>query len=54
MNRTYTFTENEYNAMYTAYQNGEISYENWVAYTTKLLFGLMSANKDVFVRLKNV
>lgn len=44
----------KYNVMFVGNKIGVVSNEKWFNYTNKILIDLMTENKEVFIRLKNM
>jgi len=43
----------KYSEMWAAFQSGQLSESEWVAYTLDVLYTLLEENRDVFMRLKD-
>ena len=46
--------QKQYNAMWQAYQRGEISQEVWLAFANEVFEKLLAEIEDSLVRLKNI
>ena len=46
--------QEQYNAMWQAYQRGEISQEVWLAFANEVFEQLLVEIEDSFIKLKNI